>query len=702
MALIGKIRKNMWLVIVLLAVALAGFIIMDMTNASNRGGGIFGSKNSVGKVNGKKIDINEFQQVENALYSGSNDYYGRRSSLWNYLIEKIIIDDYADKLGLGVGEEELTELEFGVNLSPIVQNNFRNPMTGQVDREQLSQFQTAINEGQELNPQFTSFWNEQRKQVIKTQKQTKLMNMISKAMMVTTWEANAVVKAQSETALIDFVYVAYDSIPDSEVKVTDEDIQSYLENNKKKYATEEETRSLSYVVFDVTPTAQDSQKIFDQIVALKENFIATKEDSAFVTSNQGFYAGTYAKKDELPESIKDTIANFSAGTVVGPITSDGAYTMFKIVSKKVLPDSAEASHILRSVQAGDALGLVKAKAYIDSLKNLINGGAKFEDLATTNSQDPGSATKGGDLGTFGPGTMVQPFNDAIFITGKEGGMYVVETQFGVHLIKVKKLKYTTNESSYKLAFISSPIVPSQETQDKKLDEVLAYIEKNKTLQDMEAGAKDKELLVASGLKKNDYILGELGSGQTSRDIIRWAFESGEKGKVSSTAYTYTDEVNFHDSKHVVVALSEITDAGIPSVAAARKDVEKLVINEKKAAKITASITGKDIPGIGSMYKFTPVTEKVNYSSNALTVGGNEPKVIGTIFKLKSGQTSQPIEGSTGVYVIKINNSSVENTGSDVAMQKAIMQSTARGQISFKLMDALRKGAEIDDNRFTFY
>ena len=48
---------------------------------------------------------------------------------------------------------------------------------------------------------------------------------------------------------------------------------------------------------------------------------------------------------------------------------------------------------------------------------------KRQDLATTNSQDPGSAQNGGDLGTFAPGAMVGPFNDAIFITGKEGGMY---------------------------------------------------------------------------------------------------------------------------------------------------------------------------------------------------------------------------------------------------------------------------------------
>lgn len=64
----------------------------------------------------------DFQRAESALYSGSGDVYGRRNSLWNYFIENAIIDKIAESTGLGVGAEELNELEFGVNLSPLVQS----------------------------------------------------------------------------------------------------------------------------------------------------------------------------------------------------------------------------------------------------------------------------------------------------------------------------------------------------------------------------------------------------------------------------------------------------------------------------------------------------------------------------------------------------------------------------------------------------
>src|SRR5690606_4514723 len=112
------------------------------------------------------------------------------------------------------------ELEFGANLSPIVQNNFRSPQTGQVDRDQLNQFQEAINNGQELNPTFVSFWNEQRKQIIKTQVQSKLTNMISKAMVVPTWMAELSAKSQTEKADFSYVMIPFDKVADDEVTLT--------------------------------------------------------------------------------------------------------------------------------------------------------------------------------------------------------------------------------------------------------------------------------------------------------------------------------------------------------------------------------------------------------------------------------------------------------------------------------------------------
>src|SRR6478752_5953569 len=97
-----------------------------------------------------------------------------------------------------------------------------------------------------------------------------------------------------------------------------------------------------------------------------------------------------------------------------------------------------ASHILIAVKpdasdADKAAAKQKAEALLAQVK--ANPG-KFAELAKGNSQDPGSAPQGGDLGTFARGSMVKPFEDAVF-AGKPGDIVgPVQTDFGYHVIKV--------------------------------------------------------------------------------------------------------------------------------------------------------------------------------------------------------------------------------------------------------------------------
>ena len=704
MALIGKIRKNMWLVIILLAIALAGFILMDITSSSNRGG--FGSRTTIGKIAGEKIDYMDFQRAESALYSGAGDIYGRRNSLWNFFIEKALIDEITAANGIAVGADELNDLEFGINLSPIVQNNFRNPQTGMVDREQLNQFKQSIESGEPLNPQFKSFWEEQRKQVVKSQKQNKLFTLISKSVYTPGWLADAMDKAANEVADIEYVRVPFDNVDDSDVKLTDEDFEAYIKENASKYTNKEEVRNLNYLVYEVIPTSDDSLKYRDELVALTEEFKTTENDSLFVTNNNGFYATGYAKKDDITGPLQDELSQLSVGDVYGPYIDNNLYVVAKLTGKKVLADSAKASHILRSAPEGDVAMVTAAKLYIDSLKTLLNSGkAKFEDLARENSQDPGSAEKGGDLGTFVPGTMVKPFNDAIFETGKAGGLYTVETQFGVHLIKVDKLIYENNEPKYKLAYLTTPIVASQETQDKELDKVLALLETNKTVESIAALADEgRKLQTAGGLKKNDFVFADLGSGQTSRDIIKWAFDSKTKtGNVSPVAYTYADEVNYVDSKYVIVGLKSVDKPGLATVESLRNSIEPLVKNAKKAEMIKSRIQGTDLESIAASFDMEVATaDEISFGRGFIPDAGAEPKVIGIVFKQTEGTVSAPITGNNGVYVVKTKAKRSNPSQGGAMIQKMQANSSARMRVNSGLMEAIKKNHKVEDNRYTFF
>lgn len=99
------------------------------------------------------------------------------------------------------------------------------------------------------------------------------------------------------------------------------------------------------------------------------------------------------------------------------------------------PEQVRASHIL--IRTGEA----NAKQKLQEILQQVKGGADFAELARTRSQDPGSATKGGDLGFFARGRMIKPFEDVVFAMTKPGEVSeVFESPFGFHIIQLTERK----------------------------------------------------------------------------------------------------------------------------------------------------------------------------------------------------------------------------------------------------------------------
>jgi peptidyl-prolyl cis-trans isomerase D len=199
MALISKIRRNSWILIASLALALGGFVVMDMVNAGTRSRG---NEFTIGTVNGDKLDWNEFQRAERILYPNSTgDVYGQRNYVWNYMVEGKLLQDEADALGFNVGDEEMEELQFGNKLSPVIQRNFRDPNTGQINRQSLEQIKANLGTGK-LQPQLEEFWNFQKGEIVKERLQTKLTGLIKKSIYTPTWMAQQLQAEQGSS--IDF------------------------------------------------------------------------------------------------------------------------------------------------------------------------------------------------------------------------------------------------------------------------------------------------------------------------------------------------------------------------------------------------------------------------------------------------------------------------------------------------------------------
>lgn len=701
MALIGTIRNNFWFVLILLGLALAAFILMDISSAGNRGGV---QNLTMGDINGTSVDYGEFQQTESTYYSGnSSEAFAKKKTIWDFYVEKALIESEAEELGINVSQDELMDLQFGDNLSPIVSQNWTNPQTRQVDRTQLNQFRTAIEEDQEMNPQFRAYWAEQEKHIIKRRAEDKLTAMVTKGMFTPNWLAEAIHKEDNTTVDFELVKVPFDMM-DAEVEVTDGAISTYLADNKSQYFNEEESRLLEYAVFNVLPTKKDSSDIFSQLDVIANGFKTTENDSTYALLNNGGYANFYFGEEQLPAVAKERIKSMNIGEVYGPYGDQGNYSVVKLIDKRSVPDTVTARHILKNCDRNNAGELATAMAFIDSLKTELNRGASFADLAKEHSDDSGSGAKGGDLGDFVQGAMVPEFNEVCFYQSGRGYKTAV-SQFGVHLIDVQNRKFGENSTKYKIASIVKPIIPSEGTQADMYNSVAEYVSEYRTVDQIkEAIGSAANFETSPSISANDYILGTLGEGQTSRDAIKWAFDgSTEVGDVSPEVYSYSDKVNYYDNKYVIATLKSIEKPGMMSVAAARPVVEDAVRNQLKAKEYMKTMSVSDLSGFATQNELEVKTiTAANAKVGFLTGIGQEPEVVAAAMNTDIQAISQPILGKSGVFLVKPTTKNAPSGAANLSLIRSSQARSVASQANVRLLDALKKNAKIEDGRSKFF
>ncbi len=715
MALIGQIRKNSWLLIALIALGLGGFIVMDMFSGQQS---IFGSSQFiVGEVEGTKIDWNEFSRTEQIIYQNSTDPFSTRKALWDFYVERTLLEEEAEVLGLRVGKDELLDLQFGADdrLSPIIRQRYRNQNTGQVNRELLSQLQDIItndrigqlvSEGQ-LSPNFRFQWAHQEKEIKKDRIQTKLITLVTKSLYTPSWMAEEIQKEQSQKVDIQYVQIPFDEVDNSQIEVTDSDYKEYYNKHINKYIVKEEKRKIEYVVFDVLPTAKDSAKLKKSFNDLIEEFSKTEDDSTFIVANQGIYNPVYTKQSELSPLIADTVFALSSGDIYGPYIEGGAYKAVKLIDRKVIPDSVDSRHILARVETQEQLAAAQKR--IDSLKTLIEDGVQpFDSLAIKFSDDGGSGAKGGDLGYAAPGQMVAPFNNYLFYDGEVGELGVVYSQFGIHLIEILDKKFVTNEEGVKVAYIDQPIVPSQVTQDSLYNYVSDFVVEHRTLEDLSAAIAENpslQLEESAQLGKNDYAVANLGSGQSSRDIIKYAFDNDTyEGYVSPDIFIYRNPVEFYDEKYIIAGLKSIQPAGKPTLENIKSEIEANVINKKKSEYLKSQISTTNLFELASAYSTEVDTAKnVAFSSGFVQGLGVEPDVVATAFNLELNTVSDPIAGNSGVFVIKVINKPVSSpTPVNIPQLRKTANVGIVNQVRSGLLGAMKENATIKDYRSRFY
>ena len=711
MGMIQNIRKNLsWILIPLIGLALLAFILMDSMGGS--GVSMFAPSTDVGVINGQEIPVDEFSTtLNNAFGNSQGDRNAQISRVWDYFLDQNVVVEQAKDMGLEVCDAEMDDLMYGMNLSPIVQQVFRSPNTGQVDRQILESYRTA-EENNELGAQ-KNWWKHVKSLVYNEKLKEKLTNIAVKGMYVPTWQADMIGAQQQEQRDFVYVKVPFINVDDADVKITDADYMTYIKENAANLSSDEERRKIAYISFDVVPSSSDTAAIRSKMVAAAAEFKNVANDTIFVQTRNGIMETAYVKEDLLPAAIKNTEEVIEKGAVYGPFTQSNTFVVGKVLDKMLMADSVSARHILIKVNTQEEL--IAASQQLEDIKSRIENGESFAALANEFSQDDSNVAsqKGGDLGTVGfPSNFVKPFEDAIFFSIEEGGMEIVGTQFGLHLIQVTDKQYLNNEMGYKMAYINEAIVPSEETRTAVEDQAIAYTEDYNTLEELkEAIASNPSLKLEStpAMASSDYIIPVLGADQTSRDMVRWAYGYDQLagtdvyvGDVSPVLYTYTDPQTYAVTRYVVASLESIVPEGLPKVEDVKNDISLNVANMVKGNYLAEKMNSMDLSKASSNYGVAVDTaSNVSLGAGFVANLGAEPKVIATAFATDKNKVSKPIIGKGGVYILMPISDIREGSAMAADVRRAQI-TQLQGQLRTSLISDLKSGADVEYQLGRFY
>ena len=711
MATLEKIRSKAGLLVLVVGLALFAFIIGDFLNS---GSTYFRqSQERIAEIDGEVIKIQDYQarvdemteiyKMQSGSASLPEEYMTQiRQSVFDGMVQEIVLDEATQKLGMVVGPEELFDMVQGENISPLIQQMqmFVNPQTGAFDKSALLTFLKQIDvdniatypaEQQAQLQQAQRFWMFWEKNIKRQRLESKYTTLLSKAIAANALDAKAAFDESVENSDIVYAMQSYATIPDSTIAVSDSEIKQLYEQRKESYK-QKASKIIDYIAVDIRPSKEDYDKVQADIESVKSELETTDRVADLVNENSEVpYVDAFFTENALDAEMKQFATTAEVGAIYGPVFDNDKYRLFKLIDKTNAPDSVKVSHIMLAGK-----GEAETKALADSLLTVLKGGASFEELAKQFSADQ-AAENGGELGWFTEATALRgvnaEFKDAVFGTPLNQ-IAVVKSMYGTHLVKVTEK--TANVAKYKVADIDMTVSPSSKTYSNIYNELNQFISNNHPLEKLTANAKEAgyNLVSDATVTKDDQLL---GSVQNSRQVIRWAFQN-DKGAIS--------EIFECNDKFVVAAMKGSLEEGYRPVELVAAPLKAELIAQKKGEQIAAALAAKNLTSVEAyaeaMGAKVDSVKFVNFATRRISGIGIEPNLNAAVAMAQVDQVSAPVKGNNGVYVFKVYARNKDAKTYDEAEQVRTLDATNAYRVGFQAIQSLINKAEVEDNRIRFY
>ena len=665
MASLQRIRNHGALLITIVGLAMLAFILGDFLNS---GSSFFNrSRENVGVIEGQKVHYTEYEAAKEQLTEVYKIETGRsdfdedmhsqiRNQVWNMFMMDYTLRAQAEKIGMDITKDELSELCIGNNIHQVIRGRraFAGE-DGQFSRDALIGLLQAINqEGADAEQnanlkQAKTYWLYWEKVVRISYMQEKYTNLLQHLLKANTLDAEFAFNSRQNGFSAEYAMKPYYSVADSLVKVSDSDLKKLYKQHKEQYK-QTPNRAIKYVAFDIVPSEEDFKAAETLMHNLQEEFKTAEDVSLVVNTNSDvMYDGRDFSEETVPAQFKEFA--FAKGAKAGDCTEilfeNNTYAMARIMQAGYsMPDSVE-------------------------LKAIVEDGEDQE------------------LGWFKAADLPKNIAEKA-LAGKRGEKFTVAQGMGEQTYEIMEIGKPTPK--VKLAILAREVTPSSKTYSVLYNQAKQFIVNNNNAEALESAAQEQGLAVIPqyNLTKTTDKVGQLKS---SRPIVRWAFEAKE-GQVS--------DVFECGQQFIVAALTEVNDGEYRSLEAVRSELTYEATNNAKAAYIA-----KELKGIESLEaaaeklgQSVQHADRVSLADSRFGNAGMEPAVIGKTVAQGENAFSGAIKGNMGVFVVKTGAANNQQGEFNAESEKAQLASRF-AYLPYQAMQLIEDKADVTDNRANF-
>jgi peptidyl-prolyl cis-trans isomerase D len=604
-------------------------------------------------------------------------------------------------LGLTISAAEMVDQLRGVNPHRLVKQYFVNE-SGQYDPGLVVQY---IQNLDRMTAQDRAQWENFKDFIYSDRLNSKYNALISKAYYIPGALAEMEYHNTSDFMEVAFVAPKFTSIADTLVSESSEDqYREYYEDTKHKF-TQDDSRDIEFVVFDIVPSDEDLQAIEEEATEVFKEWTFANDPAEYVNNIPGNrYDSSWYGPGELSLFIDSLMFNEDIGIFVEPFKEDQAWHMARLMDRQVRPDSASAEHVLIAYQGAFRANpeLIRskdeAKVLADSLYDVLQRDiSKLPQIAMELSDDGSVRNNMGNIGWFQDGEMVYQFNQTA-IMGNTGDITMVETAFGYHIIHVTGRSEA--RTKVRVAQIQVPIEYSSDTYDEYYAIAARFAGENNTREKFDQAVIDQGLDKREASYLREMQL-NLPTFENTRQVIRWAYmDDREVGDVSPLFDI--------GGKLIVAVYTGSREKGEVPYDIMKERLVNNLKNQRKADyiidKIEALGTSNDLQAIANEFNIVVDTNKnLTFNSRNFPGYGTEHNVIGSLFTFEEGEYTGIIKGNAGVFVARINKKydAPEIDDYSAYANQKIMEFQQRVTSGFPFK-ALESAADVKDYRRYFY